>query len=992
MVVRPSFTRLRTCTHEVLPWDTTRNRRITKRRAIAWMIGHGYEPPAMAQLLQPKQQLAGYEVDELVGRGGMGEVYRARQISMDRVVALKILAPRLAKQDPIFAKRFVDEARAAGRLNHPNIIAVHDVGKAALPGAPPSEPRLDYFSMEYVDGESVKDVIDRQEIVPLSLVGQIMQGMSDALVYAEAQGIVHRDIKPDNIMLTNDGVVKLADLGLALQLGGEEIVAEKDEQGRGKVMGTPHYMSPEQARALSVDSRSDQYSLGATLYHMLTGKAPFKGDNAKLIMRAHVFEPVPDPKSVNAEVPESWRQLSMKLMAKNPEERFANCAAMRTAVMAAISGHGSPGTSRRVRNAGSKTGVFKKHVNAMPPWAKFLVYGFGVAVVLMVMAVSIPWGGKSAPVPEVVKGPPVPTAADLAEEMLVQARNIVADLPEDHEKALNKLAKILESKEFTLGPARELIEQEISQRQSMLDDKKRKEQEQQEAALAKQRQAKSIELEQALAAGDLVQVKACLDFLAVEFKHLTPGMKDRLEVVKNQFKLKLIDLQKHYTDQLLAATSVAEIEDIQRKVTSSPLSPEAIAQINEIAEKRASQYQKTAPPIAEVDDSALWQEFAGKIGALRGGLFYTEVSKLAETEAEKFTNPDSKAMVLQFASMGKQALKTEGALRAYINGVKPEITTDVNNKLTLVTLKALDKQQVTLSLKQGGGGVDLKQDRRSTSLPLQQLVDSALVENGVSSSRERAVFTANFLWLWRDPAASKLYATIPRAPNAVAVAHLESKFKSATKAMNLRAIAEPNGAQVSMQYGTDKHPWFIDDFTGENATIGPRGLIWTNSLQVNGKAKESEIPTLRWNQGLLPPFTMTAHVYLLAGTHLLLFGVDSGERRIRIGFNNTRAQHTCVALITNEIGGFEIAKNSSKSSFFKPDTEIKVEVSVDSEYHVSLAFNDLKLMEGLQLPSGGVITPIIQAVQLADGITTIADVAQLRVSGTLPAAKAPPAE
>src|SRR5688572_78913 len=163
-------------------------------RTIACPPGWSYDPTAMAQLLQPKQQLAGYEIGELVGKGGMGEVYRARQISMDRVVALKILAPRLAKQDPIFAKRFVDEARAAGRLNHPNIIAVHDVGKAPMPGSSAgTEPDLDYFSMEYVDGESVKDVIERQGICPLSLVAQVMQGMTEALVYAEAQGIVHRD-------------------------------------------------------------------------------------------------------------------------------------------------------------------------------------------------------------------------------------------------------------------------------------------------------------------------------------------------------------------------------------------------------------------------------------------------------------------------------------------------------------------------------------------------------------------------------------------------------------------------------------------------------------------------------------------------------------------------------------------------------------------------------------------------------------------------------
>ena len=967
-------------------------------RAIASLDCHGYDRPLMAQLLQPKQRLAGYEVDELVGKGGMGEVYRARQISMERVVALKILAPRLVKQDPIFAKRFVDEARAAGRLNHPNIIAVHDVGRAPLPGAPSGEPDLDYFSMEYVDGESVKDVIDRQEIVPLSLVGQIMQGMSDALVYAEAQGIVHRDIKPDNIMLTNDGVVKLADLGLALQLGGEEIVAEKDEQGRGKVMGTPLYMSPEQARALSVDSRSDQYSLGATLYHMLSGKPPFKGENAKVIMRAHVFDPVPDPKIINPDVPESWRQLSMKLMAKNPEERFANCAAMRTAVMAAISGHGGPGISRRVRT-GPATGAVKEHVNSMPSWAKYLVYGFGAAVVLMVIILSIPWGGKATPPQPVVTGPSVPNPAEVAEKQLEQVRKVLAALPDNHEKSLERLEKMLESKNLPVGPARGLVEKEIQLRQSMLADKKRKEQEAIVAAQAKQRQAKSIELEQALADGDLVRVKACIDFLSAEVEHLTPGMKDRLEVVKNQFRLKLVDLQKRFTDQLLEATSGEEIEDIQRKVSSSPLAPDAIAQISELAEKRAAQYQKPIRP--NVDDDALWQALNDQIEPLRGGVFYSEVSKLAEAEAVKFTNPDSKAMVLQFTTMGEIALKTEGALRNFVRTTKPEITIQYNDKPTLVTLKQIDKQQVTFSLKQGGVVGELKQDRQSTLLPLRQLVDGALLEIGVTDSKVRTVQTASFLWLWRDPAASELYAATPKSISALAVAQLESKNKPVINGNALRAVMQRNGAQITVHYGGEKHPWYLDDFVGENLTIFQKTFQWSTNKTVDlVNGTEGEIPSVKWKGELHPPFSLSAQVDMQPSTLMLLFGVQSGEQRVRIGFNNMDPKKTmCTAFVTKPDGiGFRTLqkKGINGTEVFvlseyttKPDTYLKVDVVVNADYQVSLLHNDTKLIDGVQLPKGKGIVPIIQAIQKNADITTNAAIAELRITGVLPKAKAP---
>jgi serine/threonine-protein kinase len=292
-------------------------------------------------MLPPGSRLGGYEVGPLVGRGGMGEVYRAKQLSMDREVALKVLSPKLARQDPSFADKFVAEARAAGRLNHPNIVGVHDVGNATAPegchGIAAKEV-VHYFSMEFIEGETVKDVIERQGAVDIETVARIMTGMGEALAFAEAHKIVHRDIKPDNIMMTGNGLVKLADLGLALHTDSEEAVvgAGKDEQGRSKVMGTPLYMAPEQARAQPVDHRADQYALGATLYHMLTGRPPYTGESAKAIMRAHCFEEIPDPQEENPETPPIWRELCMRLMAKGADERFASAAELRTAIKAAV--------------------------------------------------------------------------------------------------------------------------------------------------------------------------------------------------------------------------------------------------------------------------------------------------------------------------------------------------------------------------------------------------------------------------------------------------------------------------------------------------------------------------------------------------------------------------------------------------------------------------------------------------------------------------------
>jgi len=293
-------------------------------------------------MLATGSMVGGHEILGLLGRGGMGEVYRARQVSMQRIVALKILAPTLAQKDPAFALRFVEEARAAGRFNNPSIIHVHDVDRCPAPDSLAAQgiTHLDYFSMELVEGESVQAVIDRDGHCPDQLIARVMLGMASALSYAEQEGIVHRDIKPDNIMLGHDGTVKLADLGLAQPVADQSapVDQERDAQGRVKVMGTPLYMSPQQARGLPVDHRSDQYSLGATLWHMLAGKPPYRGADNRGTMVMHVRDPIPDPRDRRADAPQSWSLLAMRLMAKDPAHRFATSSELKDAVRAAAKG------------------------------------------------------------------------------------------------------------------------------------------------------------------------------------------------------------------------------------------------------------------------------------------------------------------------------------------------------------------------------------------------------------------------------------------------------------------------------------------------------------------------------------------------------------------------------------------------------------------------------------------------------------------------------
>jgi tRNA A-37 threonylcarbamoyl transferase component Bud32 len=350
-------------------------------------------------LFSPGQRFGGYEVIGLIGKGGMGEVYRARQLSMDREVALKILSPRLALKDPSFAQRFVDEARAAGRLNHPNVVHVHDVSTATLADG----SAVHFFSMEFIAGESVQDLLNRDKRLTPAQIAPIMLGVAQALSFAAKVGIVHRDIKPDNIMITRTGAVKVADLGLAIQSqNGDDHQPERDEHGRAKVMGTPLYLSPEQARALPVDHRSDQYSLGATLFHLLTGDAPYRGLDAKSILKAHVVEPVPDAGERYPEADPAWAELAKRLMQKRPDERFANAEDLVEAVEAATRGITLTQLARQ------KLGF------QMPMWGW---YGLGGAAAVLAFVLLMTHGSTPEPAPTVpaatVPAATVPAATKL---------------------------------------------------------------------------------------------------------------------------------------------------------------------------------------------------------------------------------------------------------------------------------------------------------------------------------------------------------------------------------------------------------------------------------------------------------------------------------------------------------------------------------------------------------------------------------------------------
>lgn len=255
----------------------------------------------------PGAIIADFIIQKELGRGGMGVVYLAHQISLDRPAALKVLSENYAN-DAQFVGNFIKEARAAAKLNHPHIVQAYAVGE---------DEGIFYFAMEDIDGKTMKEVLKEQQIIPSDQALLIVQQIAEALDYAwREQKLIHRDIKPDNIMLTNSGRAKLSDLGLA------SVAGEIDESNADEIMGTPQYISPEHLTGSPMDVRSDIYSLGATFYHFVTGQFPYRGKTAMEIAQQHLSGTLVAPHEVNPDVPEDVSAIIMNMMARNPVERY----------------------------------------------------------------------------------------------------------------------------------------------------------------------------------------------------------------------------------------------------------------------------------------------------------------------------------------------------------------------------------------------------------------------------------------------------------------------------------------------------------------------------------------------------------------------------------------------------------------------------------------------------------------------------------------------
>ncbi len=256
---------------------------------------------------EPRILSGRYELAHLVARGGMAEVYLAHDKFLDRPVALKILFPELSV-DRSFVERFRREAQAAANLSHPNIVPVFDWGE---------DSGVYFIVMEFVDGRTLSAILRSAGAMHPDRAAEITADVAGALAYAHRRGVVHRDVKPGNVLITEEGVVKVTDFGIARALNTEESLTQT-----GAVMGTATYFSPEQAEGLGVDARSDIYSLGVVLFEMVTGRPPFLGETPVSVASKHVREHPPVPREINPSIPPDLEAIILKCMAKSPEHRY----------------------------------------------------------------------------------------------------------------------------------------------------------------------------------------------------------------------------------------------------------------------------------------------------------------------------------------------------------------------------------------------------------------------------------------------------------------------------------------------------------------------------------------------------------------------------------------------------------------------------------------------------------------------------------------------
>jgi serine/threonine-protein kinase len=411
-------------------------------------------------MTQPRLLGGRYQVGDTLGYGGMAEVHHGRDVRLGREVAIKVLRADLAR-DPSFQARFRREAQAAAALNHPSIVAVYDTGEES--SAPGRNGHAPYIVMEYVDGRTLRDVLKQEGRLHPQRAMEVAADICSALEFSHRTGIVHRDIKPGNVMITRSGAIKVMDFGIARAVADNAATVTSTQA----VIGTAQYLSPEQARGEKVDARSDVYSLGCLLYELMTGGPPFTGDSPVAVAYQHVRENAVPPSQHNRDVPPGVDAIVMKALAKNPLNRYQSAGEMRADLMRAMAGRtvqAEPVMSEeerttvmgatRTQRAGALPSSYP------PPVAEergnrramaFVLLGLAVLAVVVVAALVIMNLLKPAPPPPQVGVPDVTNQSEAAARQLLTSQGFTVAPTNYQTLPLNRRA--LDGKVLSQDPA-----------------------------------------------------------------------------------------------------------------------------------------------------------------------------------------------------------------------------------------------------------------------------------------------------------------------------------------------------------------------------------------------------------------------------------------------------------------------------------------------------------------------------------------------------------
>ena len=690
--------------------------------------GAAFQVPAQqAASSASGQRLGEYQLVRKVGQGGMGAVYEAIQTKLNRQVALKIL-PKKSTQDRAFLERFYREAQAAAALNHPNIVQVYDIAE---------DKGYHFFAMEFVEGENLLQRVKRDGKLPADEALAIAEQVAKGLRFAQQRSIIHRDIKPDNIMVTRDGQVKLADLGLAKSTEDDKGVTQT-----GAGLGTPYYMAPEQAQdARNVDHRADIYALGITLLHLVTGKRPFDGDSAYSIIIQHRERELPSAQELGAEVTRGVEAVIHKMAAKDPAQRYQDYDSLLSDLAKVRAGQPPEAIAEKLRDLPTTAAVTShrttrtRAAREKPKGKGALVVGIGVVAVALigigVFVASRPGSGprdtsQTTVRPTAVDPPGRPDKTKDLAEILAYAESYAKDHPDEFAEIIGKFEQV-RGKGMGTAHGMEATDR-IRTWQKKWDD----------AALAeieKRRQS----ADECLMEGRFVEASEIWDGFPQNLKNAVARQRieEQLAQIQEALRVAIVELEQEAAPILakapteLTADEVKSLEALRTKATdpSDHIPDGSRESLVDLAEKISGHLEAYGDASASRRAEALrafWTRYEGLVKAKSfeeaEGLLTQSEGILEEKEAALLTK-DTQTVRQLFAQAESRLPELKGKT-IRVGGIG---------------LKVSEVKDGRVYVKQGGAEMALGMDRLDSDTLLSLVLHSG--SEAGAATRERALFT-----------------------------------------------------------------------------------------------------------------------------------------------------------------------------------------------------------------------------------------------------------